>query len=76
VVVTLRSPFGLFGEDQSARMTVEQRHVERLFQRAHLPRHGRLRQAELFARMGEASGFRGCVKDLELVPIHGAHRKT
>ena len=61
----------LLGEDQAARMAVEQRDPELLLERADLPRHRRLRQAELLARMGEAAGLGGGVEDLELVPIHG-----
>ena len=62
--------FALLGEDQPARMAVEQRHRQFLFERADLARHRRLRQAELLAGMGKASRF-GCgVKHLQLVPVH------
>ena len=60
----------LFGEDETARMAMEQRHRELLLQRADLPRDGRLRQAELLAGMREAARFRRRVKHLQLVPIH------
>ena len=60
----------LLGEDQAARMAVEQRHRELLLQRADLARHRRLRQAELLAGMREAARFRRRVKHLQLVPIH------
>jgi hypothetical protein len=60
----------LLGEDEPARMAVEQRDAELLLERGDLPRYRRLRQAELLARMGEAAGLGGCVEDLELVPIH------
>ncbi len=60
----------LFGEDQAARMAMEQRHRELLLQRADLPRHRRLRQPELLAGMREAARFRRRVKHLQLVPIH------
>ena len=60
----------LLGEDQAARVAVKQRDRKLLLERAHLPRHRRLRQAKLLARVGEASGFRRGVKHLELVPVH------
>ena len=62
--------FTLLGEDQSARVAVEQRHRKFLFERAHLARHRRLRQAELFTRVREAAGFRCGVENLQLVPVH------
>jgi hypothetical protein len=62
--------FALLGEDQPARMAMEQRDVERLFERGDLPRHRRLRQAELVAGMREAAGLGRGMEDLELVPIH------
>ena len=60
----------LFGEDQPARMAMEQRHRKFLLQRADLPRHRRLRKPELFAGVGKASRLRRRVKDFQLVPIH------
>ena len=60
----------LFGQDQPARMTMEQRRAQLLFERAHLARHRRLRQPELLTRMGEAAGLRGGVKHFQLVPVH------
>ena len=60
----------LFGEDQPARMAVEQRDRQLAFQRRDLARHRRLRQAEPLAGMGEAAGFRGGVEHLQLVPVH------
>ena len=53
---------------------MEQRNGELLLERAHLPRHGRLRKSELLARMGEAARFGGGMEDLELVPIHSSSR--
>src|SRR5262249_24425488 len=61
----------LFGQNEPARMTVKQRHAELLFERRHLPRHRRLRQAELLAGMREAAGLGSGVENLELVPVHG-----
>ena len=69
----------LFGQDQAAGVAVKQRNRELLLQCADLPGHRRLRQAELLTRMGEAAGFGGSVKHLELVPIHrvpGRHRRA
>ena len=62
--------FALLGEDQAARVAVEQRAPTAPLERRHLPRHRRLRQAELLAGMREAAGLGGGVKDLQLVPIH------
>src|SRR5439155_22693137 len=62
----------LLGEDQSARVPMEQRYAELLLERAHLARYRRLRQPELLPRMGEAAGLGGGVKHLQLVPIHDA----
>ena len=56
-VSALEQELALLGEDQSARVAMKQRDRELLLERAHLARHGRLRQAELLARMGEAAGF-------------------
>ena len=62
--------FALLGEDQAARMAVEQRYGELAFQCRDLTRHRRLRQAESLAGMGERAGL-GCgVKHLQLVPVH------
>ena len=60
----------LFGEDQAARMTMEQRDIEFLLERADLPAHRRLRQPEFMSGMGEAAGIRHGVKYPELVPVH------
>ena len=62
----------LLGQDQPARVAVEQRRRQLLLERAHLARHRRLRQPELLARMGEAAGLGGGVKDLQLVPVHSS----
>src|SRR6202011_1873978 len=60
----------LFGEDEAARVAVEQRDRELLFQRSDLARHRRLRETKLLAGMREAARFRRRVKHLQLVPIH------
>src|SRR6202044_1873465 len=60
----------LLGEDQAARMAVEQRNRQFLFECRDLARHGRLRETELLAGMREASRFGRRVKHLQLVPVH------
>ena len=60
----------LLGEDEPARMAVEERDAKLLLERRHLPRNGRLRQAQHLARMREAAGFGGRVKHFQLVPVH------
>ena len=62
----------LLGQHQAARVAVKQRDFELLLQRRDLPAHGRLAHAQGFARMREAAGLGGGVKDPELVPIHWA----
>ena len=70
VVRGAKQQVALLGQDQAARVPVEQRNREFLFQRAHLPRHRRLREPELLAGMRKAAGFGGGMKDFELIPIH------
>ncbi len=70
VVRRAKQQVALLGEDQSACVPVKQRDRKLLLQRADLTRHRRLGQAELFACMREAAGFRCGVKDFQLVPIH------
>ena len=70
VVRGAEQQIALLGQDQAARMAVKQRDRELLLERAHLARHRRLRQPELFAGMGETSRLGGGVKDLELIPVH------
>ena len=60
----------LLGEDEAARMAMEQRDRELLLQRADLARNRRLRQAKLLAGMREAARFRRRVKYFQLVPVH------
>ena len=62
--------FALLGENQAAGVAVKQRYRQLLFERAHLARHRRLRQPELFAGMREAAGLGRGMKYFELVPIH------
>src|SRR6185312_15873534 len=70
VVRGAEQKIALLGQNQAARVAVKQRHGELLLERAHLPRHRRLRQPELFAGMGETSRLGGGVKDFQLIPIH------
>ena len=60
----------LLGQDQPARMPVEQRHLQVLLQRRDLARHGGLAQVQRVTGMGEASGFRDRVEHPKLIPIH------
>ena len=48
-----KQDFALLGQDQAARMAVEQRHPEVLLQSADLSADGRLAQAQRLAGMGE-----------------------
>src|ERR1700723_3028084 len=60
----------LLGQNEAARMAVEQRPRQFLLQRADLPRNSRLRQTELLPGMREAACFRRGVKHLQFVPVH------
>ena len=60
----------LFGQDEAARMAVKQRDIEAFFQRADLPRHGRLAQIQRFSRMREAAGLGHGMEDTQFIPIH------
>jgi hypothetical protein len=61
----------LFGQDQPARVTVEQRRVQAFLQRADLPADRRLRQMQRVAGMRQAARIGDCMKYAQLVPIHG-----
>ena len=61
----------LFGQDQAARMAVEERHREVLLQRAHLAAHRRLAEPQSRTGMGEGARLRRRMKDAQLVPVHG-----
>src|SRR5262249_35697242 len=71
VVRRVMEELALLGQNEPARMAVEQRNAELLLERRHLPRHRRLSQAELPAGPGEAAGLGGGMETLELVPVHG-----
>ena len=47
--------FALFGKDEATGVTMEQRDIQILLERADLPAHRRLREAEIVARMGEGA---------------------
>lgn len=59
----------LFGEQQAARVAVEERHLEIMLQRADLAAHRGLAHVERVARVGEAAGLCGGVKDAQFVPV-------
>ena len=60
----------LFGQDEAARVAMEQGHFEILFERADLTADGRLAQIQDLAGVGEGSGICSGLKDPQLVPIH------
>src|SRR4051794_40446319 len=62
--------FALLGEDESARMAMEERHIEALFERADLARNRRLAEIEHFPGMGEAARLGYRVENPQLVPVH------
>ena len=62
--------FALLGQDEAARVAVEQRGLEFLLERADLPAHRRLAEIENLSGMGEGAGIRRCLKNPQLVPIH------
>ena len=66
----------LLGQDQAAGVAVEQRRLQLALQRADLPAHGRLAQAEVVAGPREAAGLRDVVEDADLVPVHGVHSRS
>ena len=70
VVHRLVQHFALFGEDEAARVTMEQRRAEFLFERADLTADRRLAQAQGFAGVGERTGFGRRLEDAQLVPVH------
>ena len=63
----------LLGQDQSARVAVEQRHAQALLERADLAAHRRLAEIQRLAGMGEAAGLGDGMEDPQLVPIHAGH---
>ena len=60
----------LFGQDESARVAVEEGHAEFLFQRADLAADRRLAEIKDPAAAREAAGFGDGVKDTEAIPVH------
>ena len=70
VVGGTKQQLSLLRQHEAAGVTMEQRDLEILLQRADLPADRRLAHIELVAGMREGAGFRGRVEDAELVPIH------
>jgi len=62
--------FTLFGQNQTAGMTVEKRCVDAFLKVADLSANGGLAQIQRLAGMGKASGFGDGVKNSEFVPVH------
>ena len=57
------------GQDQAARVAVEERRAELLFERAHLTAHRRLAHVEQLAGARERAFLGGGVEDAQLVPV-------
>jgi hypothetical protein len=64
------------GQNQSARMALEQLHAELFFQRGDLAGDGRLGDAQTLAGERQASGVRRRMKRPQLSPIHGKPRAS
>ena len=62
--------FALLGENEAARVPVEQRRTQFALQRADLAADGRLAQPQTVSGLGEASRFSNRVEDSDAVPIH------
>src|SRR6266487_5034973 len=75
IVRGVMEQLALLGQNEPARMAVEQRDAQLLLEGRHLSRYRRLREAELLAGMREAARLGGGVENLEFVPIH-AHVRT
>ena len=60
----------LFGEDQAARMPMEQHDAKLFLERADLARDRRLAELQRFTGMGEAAGVRHGLEYAQLVPVH------
>ena len=60
----------LLGQDQAARMAMEQRHAEAFLERADLAADRGLAEIERLAGMGEAARLGDGVKHPQLVPVH------
>ena len=63
----------LLGQDQSARVAVEEVGIKLFLKPANLPTDGRLRQVKLVPCMGQRPGIGHGVKNSEFVPIHGPY---
>ena len=62
--------FALFGQDQPAGVTVEERRFELGLEGADLAADGGLAEVEDLTRMGEGSGIGGRLENPQLIPIH------
>ena len=58
------------GEQEPARMAVEELDAEALLQRGDLPAHRRLGQVERLRRAGKGARLGGGVEGFQLVPVH------
>src|SRR6266849_7568821 len=62
--------FALFGQNETAGMTMKQRNRQFLLKRADLARHRGLRQTELLTGVGKTARLCSCVENFQFVPIH------
>ena len=62
--------FALLGQQQSARMAMEQSDAQALFERTDLAADRRLAQVQCLACVREAAGFGDGMENAQLVPIH------
>ena len=66
-----KQQLALFGQDQTTRMAMEQRHFQIVLKRTDLSAHRRLAQTQSVTGMGEGARFGSRMKNAQLVPIHG-----
>ena len=62
--------FALLGENEAAGVAMKERRAEVLFERADLPAHRGLAQAQRLAGVGEGTGVGRGLKNAQLVPVH------
>src|SRR4029077_16558179 len=60
----------LLGEDEAARVTMEERNAEALLESADLPADRRLAEIQRLAGRGEAAGLGNRVEHPQFIPVH------
>ena len=58
------------GQDEAARMAMEERHADFLLERGDLTAHGRLAQLEHVTRVGETADLGGRAEYSQTIPVH------